>query len=102
MVAKTQLFTKRGQQQDLPEGATPDEWGVFRVGVFEVDESIEGEVDITGITPSIGKFTGTVLTVNDEGRIETFRTTSPNKIIPELSGEVDLVKFDSYRITSID
>ena len=104
MSKKFQSYTKPGlgRTTELPPNAKADNLSIFRYGNFEPNDLIQGEITIVGGHPAT-KFTGIVSTVNSDGRIETFRTTSPDSTtIPELSGEVSLASFDYYLITSVD
>ena len=104
MCTKIQQLTADVQGPDLPlDGKIiHDPFSIIRIGVFERKERIRGEIILLGEKYPI-PFEGFVLNVDENGRIETFRTDPPNSTVPELRGkEVRLTQFDSYRITSID
>jgi hypothetical protein len=103
MRKKFQSFSRPGSVRitPLPSDAIADEQDIFRLGDFETGEQIQGVIFLRDGDGTNTEFTGEVVDIND-GRIQTFKTTSPNRIIPELSGVVRLTDFDFYEIRSIN
>lgn len=105
MCTKFQSFARPGSARmvELPDNvpSEADEQGILRAGNFESNEQIQGEILLADGDETNTEFTGKVIEVND-GRIETFKITSLNSIIPELSEVVRLSNLNFYRITSVD